>query len=408
MQILIRQLLLAVGLPALLFLAVWLATPTLSAYPVFRNTLLPGLPYFPLIAGSLLALLFNRSRAWFALWLLAAVYWATSTLPPLPARDALITVVLPITLAFIAELRERGCFTRHGLQRTAILVLVALAVNFVAMDQSQTLIIWLYSKPMGELPGTFLSLGQPALIATGFAMLLLILRYLVVRTWLESALIGAVIATAVVLDPKSTPDRQALYATLAQLLVLMAVVLDSHYMAYRDELTGLPGRRALNEELLKLGSFYCLAMVDVDHFKKFNDRHGHEVGDQVLKLVASKLRKVRGGGKPFRYGGEEFCVVFPGKSSTEAHPDLEQLRASVQDAIFRLRAKNRPRRHKQKTPATGGEREVVSVTISIGAAERDDSAPTPQLVMKAADRALYQAKEAGRNQVILAPNPAAG
>ena len=60
-------------------------------------------------------------------------------------------------------------------------------------------------------------------------------------------------------------------------------------MAYHDELTGLPGRRALNEALLRVGSRYAVAMVDVDHFKHFNDAYGHEVGDQVLRMVAAQL-----------------------------------------------------------------------------------------------------------------------
>lgn len=85
-------------------------------------------------------------------------------------------------------------------------------------------------------------------------------------------------------------------------------------MAYQDELTSLPGRRALKEYLLKLGSEYTIAMFDIDHFKKFNDTHGHDVGDQVLRMVASKLATVSGRGKSFRYGGEEFTLVFSEKS----------------------------------------------------------------------------------------------
>ncbi|MDP0971523.1 diguanylate cyclase, partial [Klebsiella pneumoniae] len=84
--------------------------------------------------------------------------------------------------------------------------------------------------------------------------------------------------------------------------------------AFRDELTGLPGRRALNERTQRLGRNYVLAITDVDHIKRFNDTHGHDVGDQVLRLVASKLSKVNGGGRAYRYGGEEFAVVFAGKS----------------------------------------------------------------------------------------------
>src|SRR5207302_1408861 len=87
-----------------------------------------------------------------------------------------------------------------------------------------------------------------------------------------------------------------------------ALVEASYHMAYQDSLTGLPARRALNEALLRLGGHYSVAMIDVDHFKRINDRHGHDVGDQVLRIIAAKLAQVPGGGKAYRYGGEEFAV----------------------------------------------------------------------------------------------------
>ena len=78
-------------------------------------------------------------------------------------------------------------------------------------------------------------------------------------------------------------------------------------------------------------------MCDVDHFKRFNDTYGHDAGDQVLRMVAAKLSQVGGGGRAFRYGGEEFLVVFRGRSAREAEPFVESLRRSIADAGFVLR-----------------------------------------------------------------------
>jgi len=75
-----------------------------------------------------------------------------------------------------------------------------------------------------------------------------------------------------------------------------------------------------------MGRRYVIAMLDVDHFKSFNDTYGHDVGDQVLKMVAAKINGVKGGGKPFRYGGEEFTVIFPRRRLAEAIPHLEEVR----------------------------------------------------------------------------------
>ena len=172
-------------------------------------------------------------------------------------------------------------------------------------------------------------------------------------------------------------------------------------MAFRDELTGLPGRRALDERLKATGRSYAVAMVDVDHFKKFNDTHGHDVGDQVLKLVASRLAGVGGGGIAFRYGGEEFTILFPGKDADEALPHLEQLRADIAGYRMALRAPDRPRRTrsgKRRRGASGGTKSL-SVTVSIGVAARTPRHDEPEAVIKAADRALYRAKRGGRNRV---------
>ena len=118
-------------------------------------------------------------------------------------------------------------------------------------------------------------------------------------------------------------------------------------MAYRDELTGLPGRRALNERLKGLGKHYSIAMMDVDHFKKFNDVYGHDIGDEVLKMVAKHIGGITGGGTAYRYGGEEFCVVFPGRNIDYCKPFLEAVRGSIENYRMRVRDfKHRPQEAK--------------------------------------------------------------
>jgi len=143
----------------------------------------------------------------------------------------------------------------------------------------------------------------------------------------------------------------------------------------------------------------------VDHFKKFNDTHGHDVGDQVLRMVAAQIGRVGGGGRAFRYGGEEFTVLFSGKGADEVLAALEGVRASIEGYRMQLRAPDRPpaakagRSKRAATPAKSGGSKMVAVTISIGVAERGPRATTPEAVIKAADKALYRAKHKGRNQV---------
>jgi diguanylate cyclase (GGDEF)-like protein len=184
-------------------------------------------------------------------------------------------------------------------------------------------------------------------------------------------------------------------------MLIVAMLQTTYGMAFRDELTGLPSRRALNESMMKLGRRYTIAMIDVDHFKNFNDTYGHDLGDQVLKIVARKIMETGGGSKHYRYGGEEFTVLFPGKNMKAAIPYLEELREAIADYKMALRASDRPTRQKSANRTRGAFRaaKAVSVTVSIGVAERTDKLATPGDVVKAADKALYRAKKMGRNQV---------
>ena len=191
------------------------------------------------------------------------------------------------------------------------------------------------------------------------------------------------------------------YLGAVGLILLLSMVEASYTLAYRDELTGLPGRRALNETLQQLGGTYTLAMVDVDHFKKFNDNYGHDAGDQCLRYVAARLAAVGGGGRSFRYGGEEFTVLFPGKTVPEAVEHLEALREAIAEVKFAIRAQGRPRKRPEK-PTKPGPIKSVSVTVSLGAAERDrssDDLREADAVMAKADKRLYKSKKDGRNRL---------
>ena len=140
-------------------------------------------------------------------------------------------------------------------------------------------------------------------------------------------------------------------------------------------------------------------MVDVDHFKKVNDTYGHDVGDQVLKMVATSLRRVTGGGRAYRYGGEEFAVIFPGKELDRAVPHLEVLRENIARNSFIVRGKKRPKKKTDSVKKAAPGTKKLQVTVSIGAATRDERNTTPEQLIKAADQALYKAKKGGRNQV---------
>jgi PleD family two-component response regulator len=144
----------------------------------------------------------------------------------------------------------------------------------------------------------------------------------------------------------------------------------------------------------------------VDHFKAFNDTHGHDVCDQVLRMVAAQLRRVPGGGHAYRFGGEEFTLLFPGKSAAECKPHLESVRRAIE--AYQMRLRDKPARPKadqlgmrRRGGRDGRNARPLRVTVSMGVAERSEALRGPEAVIKAADQALYRAKDGGRNQVCL-------
>ena len=195
---------------------------------------------------------------------------------------------------------------------------------------------------------------------------------------------------------------------LAALIAGISATEHSHWIAYHDELTRLPGRRAFNRALAAAGMRYSVAMVDVDHFKSFNDTFGHDAGDQVLRKVAAQLARVRDGGTAYRCGGEEFAIFFPGLPLKQATACAEDLRLAIEQAEFvvsgpaRSRRKRAERRGSLRRVRPGAPVETA-VTVSIGVAEAWRDANSPEEVVKAADHALYAAKREGRNRVAVWP-----
>ncbi len=215
------------------------------------------------------------------------------------------------------------------------------------------------------------------------------------------SLASAFLGLSAALFPFSTGSMERSAVTLhfcfSGALLLYALYTLTWGKAYTDELTGQANRRALEEAIVRLGRKYSIAMVDIDHFKKFNDTYGHQVGDDVLKFVASRLARARIG-KVYRYGGEEFAIVVPRRSAQAVFPLLDGLREGI--ASSRLVIRTSPRNPALRGTASSAKAQRVSITVSMGVAERTRALPNARAVIESADKALYTAKKQGRNQVV--------
>jgi diguanylate cyclase (GGDEF)-like protein len=260
-----------------------------------------------------------------------------------------------------------------------------------------------------------------AQLAFAAAAVVLLIRFLLSLKPVESGLLWALAACFLALRFGGIGRIPSVYFATAAFLLAGTIVETSYLLAYHDELTTLPSRRAFHDALLRLAHPYSLAMVDIDHFKRCNDTYGHDIGDQVLRLVASRLARVSGGGKAYRCGGEEFAIVFPGKTTRDVLDHLEELRAAIEASSFRLRGTDRRQQprgadRRNSKPSEGARRvravqkvanegSEISVTASIGVATSTQENFTADEVIQAADKALYRAKNAGRNRIESASAP---
>ena len=363
--------------------------------------------YFVFGIGLVLSIIFRRSRLFFAMLVVVLAertlaWFAPAHLSPKVAAELFeaIALLIPVNLLALSFLRDRGIISPAGKRRIAAIAvqIVAVAALCIPLEAHAAAVLDPRLVDPNLLHWSMIS--QPALLmflVAGVVMVVLLIRR---YDPAESSLFWTLVASFLALQIGRGNHLSSLYFATGGLILIIAVLETSWAMAYRDELTQLPSRRSMNEALLKLGDSYSIGMLDVDHFKKFNDTYGHDAGDQALRMVASRLSHIAGGGTAFRYGGEEFAVIFPGKSVGEAFTYLDTIRKMIEQTPFTVRGKDRRRQGKNGKPANGTRKVDVSVTVSVGVAGSDEERNTPAEVMRSADKALYHAKSKGRNRTI--------
>jgi diguanylate cyclase (GGDEF)-like protein len=228
-------------------------------------------------------------------------------------------------------------------------------------------------------------------------MLILTIRQIQNISPYENSFAGVIIASFIALNFKGNSLAAVVFFSMSSIILTVSIIQDLYRKAYLDELTGIPTRRALMEDLMKIGNKYTVAMLDIDFFKKFNDTYGHGVGDNALKFVATMMKYVTGGWIIYRYGGEEFTIIFPGKGVDEVIPHLEKLRDKISRRGFILRGQDRPKKKPKKVKPRSNSSKRLFLTVSIGVSEKTERNKTADDVIKSADNALYRAKKKGRN-----------
>lgn len=363
-----------------------------------------GFPYFALAVAAVLAWRLRSTRLFAANLLFAAAMAALDArwfgADPLVA--ALCAAFLPPGLLLLAFARDRG-FSFAPLRNHVLLALTPItAAAFLSAGSHDRAVQLLTRDFVDPVYTDWSALPQPALLIVVITLAVAALRAAWTAGAAEAALFWLIFATSAAIAAAPLSTARGIWTLGSALIVIVALIEIAYALAFHDELTGLPGRRALNHKLDSLVAPYAIAIADVDHFKSFNDEHGHEVGDQVLRMVAARLRAVGGGGVAYRAGGEEFTIVFANASKRQALEHVEAVREAVANARFALRRLPRPRNRKgrERRGRAGAANDVRQVTISVGVASASERIARVHAVLEAADQAMYRAKNAGRNRVV--------
>lgn len=299
----------------LLFFSLAAGSLYLSHVPPEARLLVAVLPYALALVGLLLAVLFNKSKLFFTLLVVTAALGVMGTRQSDNRFYDLLFfctgLLVPLNTLFFANTRERGILSTPGRVKMVLLGAEALLLFYCLLFQET----WLSALRQAAIFPAALqrALAPDDLVAVLFllALLVFILRDFLKRDSNQSVQFFSLAAVLMAMLKPEDVLWYSLFLSGSALFHLLTLVQKSYTMAYLDDLTGIPGRRALNEDLQKLSGLYTLAMADIDHFKQFNDKHGHDIGDEALRHVARTMKQaLRGAG----------CTASAAKSSPSYIP----------------------------------------------------------------------------------------
>ncbi|ADZ92510.1 GGDEF domain-containing protein [Marinomonas mediterranea] len=370
----------ALVLPFLFLLIGILASTQASNIPTV------WLQTFPVVVAAVFIVLlglswrFNKGRL---ILVVFALSYPALMLEVFPNLEASSFVTVALLVLFITSLvKEKGFANRFSFNRLlfiGMLVLwnVAEVKGWISFEKLDQFVLPMLDK---TLKSTVLVVIEVAAIGV------ILIRALSFNDRFLASVLASSVALVVMHYLPLTMNQMLLILVTQGGLWAWFLLSESHRMAYRDELTGLASRRALNEDFMALPKHYAIAMVDVDHFKKFNDTYGHDMGDEVLRRVAKILAEGCYYGSVYRYGGEEFSILYRGKKVAEAQDELESIRSWIEEEKIEVIHRD--------------SKKYVSVTASFGLAVGSDQNEGFE-TLKKADESLYQAKRKGRNRLII-------
>ena len=375
-----------------IFIVTALALYARQYYTLLSEPLVNALNFLPLLLIILIiavAIYFNQTKVLLSVLLISFLYlcieynWLDSQI-----KMAVFTIFTPVLLLMTQLLKKQSINSVKSLPIYFIYFFTVLFSLWVIDHQPEWAAKHVFAQWLPEKYFDWSKIPQLALGSYLIAFIGLLIYFSKKQSSQSATALLMLITTFVIIQVSLDSPDLIIIITSMLILNLIVILQESRHMAYIDELTLLPGRRALQEKIQSLVGIYTIAMVDIDHFKKFNDNYGHDTGDDVLRMIAAKLNSVTGGGTAYRYGGEEFTIVFGNKSADQTLEHLETLRENIANTKFVV--------NRRTKSVTNKKTATVVITVSIGVKDSINISSSAE-VIKQADIALYKSKKKGRN-----------
>jgi diguanylate cyclase (GGDEF)-like protein len=365
---------------------------------------------YPIIvigAGVLIGLFFKR--IWLMLVILvlaiadrALLYFAGNTAVTMEEGRLIynaISFLLPINLCFFAFMKRRGDIKWQSIWFLGAILLQGCGVAFIYQYKSLGFGAFLEYSSIKWALLEHIPLSQLALFSFGIAFVYYLFLYIRTHGVIERSFCWALISIFYALALSRIGPVSSIYFSTAGLILVISVIENIYVEGFQDEVTDLPTGKSMHGILSKLDRGYTLALIEIDNFERLKDNHGRRVSKQVLRSVGSKLTSVTGGGKPFRYRGEVFAIVFPGMFLQDMLPRIEELRQTIKKLGPILQSQKSPGKKLKKLKRIEILANKIPVTVSIGVAERSDADMSPQQAIQKAEEALGIAKKEGHDRM---------
>ena len=381
--------------PFIVLLIAWASAAMAEVASDTIQTLIKILPYVIALATVGISIWFQSSNSFYLTCFILITYIMISMSADRPATLAqavmMTSILLPINTVWLAFSKERGIVSTYGRNKAILITaqLIWIFINILGKSGSGA------DTGVGEAAA---GIGAPAVVLYLLAIGIILVDFIKKQKYMDLIYIVVLLMSYIAFYFPARPVLGSIFTASAFFVILFALLDTSYSMAFYDALTGVLSRRALEQEFLKLGNRYVVGMIDLDHFKRINDNYGHNIGDEVLKMTASVMKKTVGEGKIFRYGGEEFVALYTSLSYNEAIQRLDKMRKAIASKPFLVSVENCLKESPETNSCnTSKGRGTIHVTVSIGVAQKTHLLKTCQDVIRKADEALYQSKKSGRN-----------